>query len=230
MSLFISMLPLYLLGNLHCIGMCGPLVLFIGQHRFKNAYFLGRTLAFTTAGMIAGEIGAVAQLVFNRFHLPALTTFIFGILLVLLSVKYFTGYNLTLGKGISNWMSKLSKKISMLLLRDQFFSVFLFGLSTVLLPCGQSFMVFSACALSGDPWVGAFNGFAFAILTSPSLWFAMRAHRFLLAFKKYYHPLLGVFALVVGTLAILRGLAEMQLVPHLILNPQSTSDIHLVIF
>ena len=62
MSLLITMLPLYLLGNLHCIGMCGPLVMLLGQQRCRAFYFLGRTLSFTLAGLLAGALGSVLQL------------------------------------------------------------------------------------------------------------------------------------------------------------------------
>ncbi len=29
----LALLPLYILGNLHCIGMCGPIVAFLSRHR-----------------------------------------------------------------------------------------------------------------------------------------------------------------------------------------------------
>jgi uncharacterized protein len=229
MSLFISLLPVYLLGNLHCMGMCGPLVMFIGRHRFRNAYFLGRIVAFSLAGMIAGEIGAVLQLIFNKFHIPAITSFLFGGFLILMAISYLAGIRYS-GAFFSSLLGEWSKKAAMLLTKDQFYSVFLFGLCTVLLPCGQSLMVFSACALSGDALVGGINGFAFALLTSPSLWFAMKAQALLKACKRYYYPLLGIFSLIVGLLAICRGLAEIQWIPYWVLNPQSSSSLHIAIF
>lgn len=230
MSLFISMLPIYLLGNLHCMGMCGPLVMFIGRHKFRNAYFLGRMTAFSLAGMIAGEIGAVLQVIFNQFHLPAITSFLFGGFLLLMAVSYLAGIRYAGGGFAASFLGEWSKKASTLMMKDHFFSVFLFGLCTILLPCGQSLMVFSACALSGDALVGGMNGLAFALLTSPSLWFAMKAQALLKSCKQYYYPLLGIFSLIVSLLAICRGLAEVQLIPHWVLNPQSAAAMHIVIF
>ena len=57
MTLLLTMLPLYLFGNVHCLGMCGPLVMLIGQHHFRYFYFVGRTLSFTLAGGLAGAAG-----------------------------------------------------------------------------------------------------------------------------------------------------------------------------
>ena len=41
MTLFLAMLPIYLFGNIHCFGMCGPLAMMIGHHRFAIGTFLG---------------------------------------------------------------------------------------------------------------------------------------------------------------------------------------------
>lgn len=230
MSVILSLLPVYLLGNLHCMGMCGPLVMFIGQHRYRNAYFLGRVAAFTIAGMIAGEIGAILQVAFHQFNIPALTSFLFGSLLILLAIAYFTGFRLRLGSFISSLMGKWSNKAATLMTQDHFFSVFLFGLCTILLPCGQSIMVLSASALTESVFIGGLNGAVFALLTSPSLWFAMQAKALLKSLRRYYYPLLGFFSLIVGILAICRGLAEMQFMPHLVLNPNAPAAMHIVLY
>ncbi len=81
-------------------------------------------------------------------------------------------------------------------------------------------IVFSACALSGDPLVGLVNGFAFAILTSPSLLLAMNTHRLLNRVKPYYNIIMGVCALFVGGLALLRGFADLEVIPHLVIHPE----------
>lgn len=116
------------------------------------------------------------------------------------------------------------------MLRDKALPAFLFGFFTLALPCGQTLIVFSACALSGNMFVGLFNGLAFALLTSPSLFLAMKAHSLLHKAKHYYHTIIGVSALLVGCMAVLRGLAEMGVISHWILNPSSPVHYHLVIF
>lgn len=225
MSLFLTMLPLYLIGNLHCMGMCGPIVALLGRHRHRYWYFAGRCTSFSLAGMLAGALGAVINVTLKSYHIPAVTSFVFGGAILLIGVA-----SLFKWKPSLSILPNVQKNASLLLLRDQPLATYLFGLCTILLPCGQTIIVYSACALSGDPMVGLLNGFAFSVLTSPSLWLAMHASQWMTHWRRYESVLMGTLAIIVGTLAILRGLAEMELVPHLVLNPSAEIAYHIVIY
>lgn len=226
MALFLSLLPLYLLGNLHCMGMCGPLVFMIGRHRFRYVYFLGRTLSFTLAGLIAGGMGASLNALLQQYHLASMTSFFFGGLIVLIGLCSLLGWNFNLPTGILNRLSAVNQSMTLLMLRDHGWPTFLFGFFTIFLPCGQTLVVFSACALSGDPVIGLGNGFAFALLTSPSLLLAMHAHRLFQRLKPYYNSIMGGSALLVGALALCRGLADLDLIDHFVIS----SQYHIVLF
>jgi sulfite exporter TauE/SafE len=228
MSLMLAMLPFYLFGNLHCLGMCGPLVLAIANHRFRYLYFVGRLLSFSFAGMIAGEIGAVLNVVFKAYHLSAATSFLFGAIITFAGICTLTGWNFPGQSWLGKRVSPLNKKLSLLMLRDTPLTTFLFGFFTVMLPCGQTLVVFSACALSGSAFVGLLNGFVFALLTSPSLFFAMGAHALFANFKKYYNILIGFASIIIGVLSLLRGFAEVELIPHLLL-PLPWNHIHPIV-
>lgn len=230
MSLFFAMLPIYLFGNLHCIGMCGPLVMMIGHHRYRYFYFFGRALSFTLAGLTAGAIGAVADAFFKRYHIAEATSFLFGGILLVLGIFTFAGWSYPGHSWLSRRLAKVNQSLSLLMLQDRAWPAFLFGFFTLALPCGQTLIVFSACALSGDLFVGLLNGFAFALLTSPSLLLAMQAHAFFRRARRYYQAVIGLSALLVGILAILRGLAEMEMIPHWVMNPGAAAHYHLVIF
>lgn len=212
------MLPVYVIGNLHCLGMCGPLVMMIAQHRFRYYYFAGRLLSFTLAATAAGALGSVLHTFLSYYHLSALASFLFGLIILgtgfySLRNKHYPGYQ---------WLMKVTKgmnhSLSLLILQDRALPTFLFGFFTVLLPCGQTLVVFSACALAGDPWIGMVNGLAFALITSPSLFVAMHAYRLFGRFRKHYNVLMGMTALVIGLLALLRGFAELGIISHLVLN------------
>lgn len=230
MTLLLTMLPLYIFGNLHCLGMCGPLVMMIGKHRYRYYYFIGRILSFTLAGMLAGGAGALLHVFLNTYHISALTSFIFGILILFVSATTLLGGHYPGQDFLARRLGKVNHKLSLLMLRDQPWSAFFFGFFTIALPCGQTIIVFSACALAGDLGVGLLNGFVFATLTTPSLFMAMHAHRLFFNLRKYYNLLIGVFGLLVGILAVCRGLAEIEMIPHLILNPHSDHKYHLVIY
>lgn len=226
MTLLLTLLPLYLLGNLHCIGMCGPLVMMIGQHRFRYFYFAGRMLSFTLAGTLAGAVGEVLNLVLNQYHIPAFTSLMFGSVVLIIGLYTMAGWQYPGHQWLGLRLVGVNRTLSMLILSDRALPIFLFGFFTILLPCGQTLVVFSACAVAGDLWVGMLNGFAFALLTSPSLVMALHAHSFLARFKPYYKQMMGISALVVGTLMLCRGFAEIGYIDHLILN----ENYHFVIF
>lgn len=230
MTLFFTLLPVYLLGNVHCLGMCGPLVLTIGRHRHRHFYFFGRLLSFALTGMLAGEAGAVLNILLKKYHISEATSFLFGTVILLIGISTLTGWTFIPIKTLSKSMQPIQKKLSLLMLKDTIWSTFFFGFFTVFLPCGQSLLVFSACALSGSAAIGLFNGFALALLTSPSLFFAMQMHSVFKKFKNQYNLILGLCSIFIGFLALCRGFAELELIPHLILNPNSPPHYHIVIY
>ena len=226
MSLLLSMLPIYLLGNLHCIGMCGPLVLMIGRHRYRTYYFAGRIFSFTLAGTLAGGVGAVAHVMLRRYQIPALTSFLFGGIIIIVGIYTLIGRQYPGHKWLAKLLLPVNQSLSGLMLRDSPWPTFLFGFFTIALPCGQTLIVYSACALAGDVTVGTLNGFVFALLTSPSLWLAMNTHTFFKNVQRHHDTILGSCALIIGALAICRGLAELGIISHFVIN----HNYHIVLY
>ncbi|KAF3363308.1 hypothetical protein PHSC3_000116 [Chlamydiales bacterium STE3] len=226
MTLFLTMLPVYLLGNLHCMGMCGPLVMLLGKSSFRYFYFLGRMVSFTLAGLLAGGFGAVIGVLLAELHVPALASLVFGIITVFLGLCTLMHLGYPGYQRLAKVLAPINHKLTLALLKEKPLATFMFGFFTILLPCGQTLIVYSACALSGDLFVGTANGFAFALLTSPSLFVAMQARNAFAFAKKYSNQLIGWAAIFVGLLACLRGLAELNVISHLVLN----SKYHIVIY
>lgn len=230
MALFLSLLPLYLFGNVHCFGMCGPLVMLIGQHRYRLLYFLGRLLSFSLAGLLAGELGAVLHLFLKQYYLAESLSLFFGGIIIFLGLNIIFNWKWTNFLPRLKSLQSLNQALSKLILKETPWSTFLFGFFTVALPCGQTLVVFSACALVGDALTGFMNGLAFALLTTPSLVLAMHTLSLFKKLKHHYQMVLGLSSILVGILACCRGLAEMELIPHWILNPDAPTHFHIVIF
>lgn len=226
MTLLLTMFPFYLLGNLHCMGMCGPLAMTLGAHRYRNFYFIGRLLSFTAAGGIAGGMGAVVNIYLNQFHISSASCLLFGSLMLLAGLFNLFGISFPGHFLLAKILAKVNGRLSLLILQDLPLSTFLFGFLTIALPCGQSLIVFSACALSGSLSIGALNGFAFAFLTSPALFLAMKAHFVLRKAKKYYNLASSLFIILAGLFSICRGLAEYEIIPHIYLS----KTFHIVLF
>jgi hypothetical protein len=202
----------------------------LGQHRYRYYYFLGRLTSFSLAGLIAGEAGAVLHLVLQKYYISAIASFAFGSIILIIGIYSFLGWQYPGQKWLAHKLSGANKTLSLLMLRNQAWPTFLFGFFTIALPCGQTLIVFSACALAGDALIGLFNGFAFALLTSPSLFLAMHAHIALRSLKIQYNKIMGACALLIAILAFCRGLAEINCIDHCVLNPNSSLEYHIVLY
>lgn len=217
MTLFLSLLPLYLLGNLHCLGMCGPLVMLLGKNRYRFFYLLGRILAFTLAGLVSAEMGLFLTSILEHYRIPSLMSFLVGGMIIALGILHLLHFQMP-------WFGKIlgivNQKLSILITKDSGLPLFVFGFSSLFLPCGQTLIVFSACALSGSPLVGLLNGLLFALITSPALFFAMKASHLLKLLRESYAFLFGVATLLVGGLALCRGFADLNWISHCVLVPK----------
>lgn len=230
MTLFFMLLPVYLFGNIHCLGMCGPLVMLIGQHPYRYCYFMGRLFSYSLAGWAAGEAGAVLHLYLSLYHLAAVASLTCGILICGWGLSTLFGWHAKQNKGQSKLMARLNLTLSQLLLKETAWSTFLFGCATVLLPCGQTLVVFSACALAGGALVGLLNGLVLALFTTPSLLLAMQAHYWFKRFRGYTDTVLGLSTVAVGLMACCRGLADLGWIAHWIINPHASPYYHIVIY
>lgn len=211
MSLTVSLLPLYITGNLHCLGMCGPLAHTLSLHRFRYYYFLGRLTSYTIAGGVSGALGFLAS--FGGF---AYLSILIGLFLIALAFNQI--YPLHFKWHGPNFIA--------LMLRDTPSSVFSFGALTLFLPCGQTLIVFAALALSGSFWIGSLNGFLFALLTSPSLLFAMKIKAMFPKGEKSAKRIAFLTSFIIGLISLLRGFAELGFIDHLTLS----ETLHLSIF
>lgn len=227
MTLFLTLLPIYLFGNLHCAGMCGPLMVLLAKNPYKWAYFLGRTVSYSLAGLLSAEVGLLFFHVLSRYHLSAFLSLIFGLCILLLSLLMLFRLPNPLTKWFTQKTTRLSTWLAKILNLHGPYPIFLFGVCTLLLPCGQTLIVFSACALDARPSVGFVNGFVFALLTSPSLIISLSAFKRL---RNTYHYWMGGATLIVGLLAVFRGLADLAWISHLILNPHSSTEYHIVLY
>lgn len=219
MTLLITMFPFYLIGNVHCLGMCGPLAMCIGTSPYRIFYLLGRLLSFTLAGGVAGALGEVIGVVLANYRLSGMFSLIFGFVMAIVGLFYLAGFEGKIPLKAASKMDLIDKKLYQLLMNREPFPLFLFGFLTIALPCGQTLFVYSACALSGSTYTGIMNGFAFAALTSPALFLAMQARHILMRMKNWYRPVIGLTTLTVGSLMALRGLAEFGIISHLSVHP-----------
>ncbi len=174
-----------LLGSPHCVGMCGPFVALTvvrrgpataqprgGADRRVLAYNLGRLLAYTTIGMLAGGLGAAIDAGGRLAGAQRTATTLAGIAMICVGVLQLLAH-----LGWSERRSRASAAVGRLAhalgRRAESWpaparAVGL-GLATSLMPCGWLYVFAVAAAGTASPWLGAATMAAFWLGTLPAL-------------------------------------------------------------
>lgn len=191
-----------LAGSLHCIGMCGPLVM-LHSHQStikKITYHLGRSFTYGILGITAGFMGASARLFAMQQHI----TIAAGVLLIVASL--IPGW-LARGEkaGMHVW-TKLRKKITAGKAPNRIPS-FVGGMMNGLLPCGMVYVALIAALGMPDLWLAPAFMILFGLGTIPALlgisfgWKLLpQGHKLRIQQKLKY------LTIVIGILFIVRGL------------------------
>lgn len=213
-ALITSMFVLGLATSLHCVGMCGPMIVTYavkGAHGDSWLAGLGPNVAYQAARVFSYVVvGAVLGTIGSAFNLSALRPWV----LVLAGV-----FMIVLGLGMTGkvaWAARLSPRPPAALLaalttlrrravaeegsgESSWATPMLFGLVTGLLPCAPLQGAQIAAAASGSTAGGAAGMLAFALGTMPLLLvFGMTASRIPHVWKTRLNVGLAVVVIVFG--------------------------------
>jgi sulfite exporter TauE/SafE len=172
------MFALGLAGSLHCVQMCGPLVLSFGipmaggnaarQWLAHALYHLGRVITYAILGAIAGWAGSAVALVGRLAgieHTAAIVggAFMIGAGFLLRSASRGTGLiQISAPSGFSRYAGKLLRATSP---RSRFAT----GLAMGLLPCGLIYAALLRSVASASALPGALAMLAFGLGTAGPL-------------------------------------------------------------
>ena len=223
MSAFLTLLPIYLFGNLHCLGMCGPLAASLTNKQGNHLYFLGRMLSFTFAGLTAALFGTVITNLFSSSHFNAYLSLVMGIAFIFFAFMHIQPLKFSPWKTINHTLSNV-------ITISHSLSPFIFGMITIALPCGQTIIVFSTIALLATPLEGFINGLLFAIFTSPSLIIAMYLPKIFDRGTISMQKITTCVLILAGFFSLLRGFAELNLIHHLVINPSADPKWHILLY
>ncbi len=195
-------------GSLHCMGMCGPIVLALPQNALHGklqylisrlAYNGGRVITYILLGLVFGSIGHLISLA----GLQSVLSVTLGILVLLtLFTPLSRSVNLIAESEI--WRRSIGS-----LFRKKSFSALLgIGLLNGFLPCGLVYTALAGAAASGDSLYGGAFMAVFGLGTIPALLVLSIIGR-LGNFnrQKFISKALPVTAFILGVLLILRGLS-----------------------
>lgn len=202
------------LGSLHCVGMCGPLVLSMpfdvqrkGSVSRILSYHSGRILTYSFLGLIAGMLGDALRFFFVQQWISIAAG-------VLLLTFYFLPQiinRFTTPSFSKIWNQKVVNKMKQLLLgnKEQATSTRLFSLGLIngLLPCGLVYMALLGAISQPSILYSVLFMMIFGLGTSPALSSIIISKKWLLKNgRSFYTKFAPVFIVAISVLLILRGL------------------------
>jgi uncharacterized protein len=198
-------------GSLHCMGMCGPIVLALPTYKDEYGklltgrilYNLGRLVTYSIMGGILGFIGfTIALAGFQRWFsiflgLLVLVFLFYPKLSLMLNVAHpINRFNQRLMRFFGKWLKKKS-------LRSQF----LIGLANGLLPCGLVYIALAGAIVSGTLISGVMYMALFGLGTFPLMLALSFSGNFIgMEFKRRLYRFTPAFIVVIALIFILRGL------------------------
>jgi uncharacterized protein len=207
----------------HCMGMCGPLVAMLGVTARRDGsrlpapahvlYHSSRIGMYGLLGLAAGAAGSLVTLGGGLSTAASLLSLVLGIVVVVLGVSFIarTGW-----AGRALWGgSALTGAMSRAVRRGGTTGVMALGALNGLLPCGLVYSALFAAAAGGSALRGGAAMVVFGVATMPVLIaLGLGASRLGARTRDVLTKLAGVLIIAVGIQLMLRGAAELGLLPH----------------
>jgi len=182
------MLSLGLVSSLHCVQMCGPLVLTYSvalkqsagslapASRYRLlashlAYNAGRILTYSALGAIAGLAGGTMGFVGRLAGFSGVATTVAGGLMILAGLVMLNVIpaSALLGADALRFASRLLRPLGSLVSSPGVANRFVLGLALGFLPCGLVYAALFKAVATANAWHGALSMFAFGLGTAGSL-------------------------------------------------------------
>jgi sulfite exporter TauE/SafE len=199
------------LGSLHCIGMCGPIVMALplgGSSGLKLAagralYHLGRVSTYAAIGAAAGLFGGAMLLPLLQQRLSIIA----GAAVLLSAAAPFV-FRKAAGTGLLGPLtSRISARMGPLLRTRTTGTMFLLGLLNGLLPCGFVYVALAAALVTGGVLQGALFMTGFGLGTVPAILAVSVFPGFLPGrARAAFGRVLPAVTAAVGVLLVVRGL------------------------
>ena len=199
-------------GSIHCIGMCGPIVLALPDApqnlgiftAGRVLYNLGRVVTYTLMGALVGLLGAGLLLPIFQQYLSIAAG---ALLVTTVALQELAGITATLPSFLASPLRRLQGTMGMLLKRQSLMGLFGLGILNGFLPCGFVYVAMTAAAVTADIFGGMLFMAGFGLGTIPAMLAFAYSPKFLStnATTKIAR-ILPYFTLLVGVLLIVRGL------------------------
>ncbi|MEN9702529.1 MAG: hypothetical protein RIR55_1871 [Bacteroidota bacterium] len=201
-----------LLGSVHCIGMCGPLVMALPisqKNTFQkfvalSLYHGGKIGSYAILGLLFGLFGSQ----FPVFELQKNISIVIGITMLLYVLYVFVLKPRHFQLGIfGKYYNHIVKLLSKLFKSKSAVSFLFIGLLNGLLPCGMIYLALSSSMATQNVLYGGLLMLFFGLGTVPALLMVALGGQYMgFAFRKKLQNLLPILIFGMGVLLVLRGL------------------------
>lgn len=216
-----------LLGSVHCVGMCGPLVLATTQRHDRTSemavhqglYHLGKALAYAVLGLAAAALVGLIGEALGAYLAGAqrVLSIGLGILLIVLGVGLLSGARWLEGYGLINRIPGFRGAMRALIRERHLGATVGLGFLNGFLPCGLVYAALALAAATGSALVGAAVMLAFAAGTVPALVVVgTLGHVVRPAWQTRLHRAAGVLLIIAGLPTILRATPLWPMLMHLL--------------
>ncbi len=201
------------IGFGHCLGMCGPFVLYISR-RFgrsdasrvailghQGLYGLGRIVTYTAMGIAAGALGQALDLAGSMLGFQRAAAVIAGSLLILYAL-----YSLVdLVPALSSTGGSLFARVGRVLRERSPNNAFFTGILLGFLPCGPVYTMVIAATAQGSWYGGGLGLLLFGLGTLPAMLGLSLVDELLARHRAFINRLSIVFLLVMGVVFVWQG-------------------------
>ena len=198
------------MGSMHCIGMCGPLVMSIHKSGGANkpnpfyqlAYHIGKILSYVALGILFGALGQTFNLFLSQQKLSIAVGISFILFFIFSQVK-----STSLSSSFTSKILPVTRFFTQLVEGKSMLKMILTGIGNGFLPCGFVYAAAAASIATGQILDSTLFMIGFGIGTIPALtsviyFFRLLSEKAKLFFNSIYTYLL----VIIGVLLILRGL------------------------
>jgi hypothetical protein len=228
------MLMLGLVSSLHCVQMCGPIVLSYSVSvesltakseaspassllRNHLAYHAGRILTYSALGAVAGVAGQTMGLIGHLAGFSHALALISGILMILGGIVMLGVLpSRFIGSKLLRIPSFVLRRAGRLLSAPSSVNRFLLGLTLGLLPCGLIYAALLKAMATGSPLNGAVTMLAFGVGTAGALFaLGIFSSAVRMRLNRWGSQLAAVGVTLMGVLLVWRGtMPGMQMMEH----------------
>ena len=209
----ITPLTIGIVGSLHCMGMCGPIVVALplkNQNLFTRIlgailYNSGRVATYGVLGLLFGLLGRGIHMAgFQQW-----TSIILGIaMIVSVLFPFVFREKITVGNLLAGMAARLITRLKKLFASRSYRSLLLIGLLNGLLPCGLVYVAIAGAISSGSVVSGSLFMVLFGLGTIPLLLLAALASDAIgQRIRVKMQRAVPYFVFFLGVLFILRGMS-----------------------